>query len=235
MMNVCFKCGNYRPDKMIDPTGPYAICPECGHKHPFLYLPLLVVSGASGTGKSSVCNHLISRYQEAVLLDSDILWRAEFNQPENNYRDYFETWLRVCKNVSQSGRPVVLFGAGVGVPENMQDCIERRYFSEIKYLALVCDPETLAKRLLARPAWRGTREPAFIEEHQRFNQWFMNYHQDNQQPPITLVDTSQKSLEETTLEVATWIRKNQSHNESPAPDTWGTGEPNRSQPIQKRP
>ncbi len=28
MMNVCFQCGLYRADKMIDPAGPYAICPE---------------------------------------------------------------------------------------------------------------------------------------------------------------------------------------------------------------
>ena len=95
MMNVCFQCGMYHADKIIDPSGPFAICPECGHQHPFIYLPLLVVSGASGTGKSTVCNHLTGRYQESVLLDSDILWRSEFNKPNDNYREYFETWLRV--------------------------------------------------------------------------------------------------------------------------------------------
>lgn len=130
-MNVCFRCGMYRADKVIDPSGPYAICPECGYKHRFLQLPLLIVSGASGAGKSTVCHHLLGRVTQAVLLDSDILWRAEFNKPEANYRDFFETWLRVCRNISQSGRPVVLFGAGVGVPENIEDCVERRYFSKV--------------------------------------------------------------------------------------------------------
>jgi len=208
-MNVCFQCGLYRAEKVIDPTGPYAVCPACGHKHRFLLLPLLIVSGASGTGKSTVCQQLTGRYQEAVLLDSDILWRVEFNTPENNYRDYFETWLRVCKNVSQSGKPVVLFGAGVGVPENLEDCIERRYFSEIKYLSLVCTGEILAERLLQRPEWRGTRDQVFIEEHQRFNQWFINYNKDNNQPPITILNTSNKQIEETTKEVEAWIRENQ--------------------------
>lgn len=118
MMNVCLQCGTYRADKMIDRAGPYAICPEGGYKHRFLQLPLLIVSGASGAGKSMVYHHLLSRVTQAVLLDSDILWRSEFNAPDANYRDFFETWLRVCKNISQSGRPVVLFGAGVGVPEN---------------------------------------------------------------------------------------------------------------------
>jgi adenylate kinase family enzyme len=199
----------YHADKIIDPSGPFAICPECGYPHPFLYLPLLIVSGASGAGKSTVCNQLTGRYQESVLLDSDILWRSEFNKPEDNYREYFETWLRVCKNISQSGRSVVLFGAGVGVPENLEGCIERRYFSSITYLALVCSDDVLAVRLQQRPPWRGTRAPEYIQEHQRFNQWFINYKTNENQPPITLLDTGRKSLEETVQEVEAWIRKNQ--------------------------
>jgi broad-specificity NMP kinase len=208
MLNVCYKCGIYRADKTIDPTGPYAVCPECGHLHPFLYQPLLIISGASGTGKSTVCHHLVGHYQDAVMLDSDILWRNEFNNPKDNYREYFETWLRVCKNISQSGRPVALFGAGMGVPENLEGCVERRYFSSIRYLALVCSDDVLCERLKQRPAWRGTRNLEYMQEHQRFNQWFIDYHNNENQPPITIVDTSRKSITETTEEVEDWIRKN---------------------------
>jgi predicted kinase/DNA-directed RNA polymerase subunit RPC12/RpoP len=207
MMNVCFQCGLYRADKTIDPAGPYATCPQCGYKHRFLQLPLLIVSGASGAGKSTVCHHLLGRVAQAVLLDSDILWRAEFNKPEANYRDFFETWLRVCKNISQSGRPVVLFGAGVGVPENIENCVERRYFSKVHYLALVCSDEVLPERLQQRPAWRGAHEPAYIEEHVRFNQWFKSYNRNNQ-PAIKLLDTTAVSLEETAHQVGSWIDEN---------------------------
>jgi hypothetical protein len=199
----------YRADKTIDPDGPDAICPECGHRHRFLYLPLLIVSGASGTGKTSVCNYLTGRYQDCVLLDSDILWRQEFNLPDNNYREYFETWLRVCKNISQSGRPVVLFGAGFGAPDNLENCIERRYFPVIRYLALVSSDQILSERLQQRPAWRGTQEAVYIEEHQRFNRWFIQYNEEGKEPPIHLLDTSQKSLEETARGVEAWIRENQ--------------------------
>jgi broad-specificity NMP kinase len=200
----------YHADKIIDPSGPFAICPECGYRHPFISLPLMIVSGASGAGKSTVCNYLTGRYRESVLLDADILWRSEFNTPEGNYREYFETWLRVCKNISQSGRPVVLFGAGFGVPENLEGCIERRYFSSIRYLALACSDEILSQRLKQRPAWRATGNLEYIQEHQRFNQWFLNYNQRDNQPPITVLDTSQKSFEETTKQVEEWIRENQS-------------------------
>jgi hypothetical protein len=203
VFNVCHNCGLYRRDKIIDPAGPYAVCPECGHKHPFRQLPLLLVSGASGAGKSSVCNAMVGTIDQAVLLDSDILWRREFDKPEDRYRDYFETWLRMAKNISQSGRPVVLFGAGAGVPENIEPCVERRYFSGTHYLALVCDDEVLEERLRARPAWRGCGEPGYIENHIRFNHWFKEGQ--NGSHPIALIDTTHASLEGTVGQVRAWI------------------------------
>jgi hypothetical protein len=204
MMNVCFQCGMYRADKVIDPAGPFAICPECGFKHPFLQLPLLIVSGASGAGKSTVCQRLTGRIAQAVLLDSDILWRPAFNSPETSYREYFETWLRLCKNISQSGRPVALFGAGAGVPENLEGCIERRYFSNVHYLALVCSDSNLSERLQARPVWRGTRDSKYIEEHIRFNRWFKEY---VGVPEIERIDTTDTPPEETVTQVAAWIHQ----------------------------
>ena len=202
MLNICFQCGMYHADKQIDPSGPFAICPECGYKHPFRQLPLLVVSGASGSGKTTVCQSLLGQVNQSVLLDSDILWRSEFNIPDTNYREFFETWLRVCKNISQSGRPVVLFGAGVGVPGNIEGYIERRYFSKVHYLALVCSDEGLSERLRKLPVWRGTRESAFIDVQVRFNRWFKSY---NNQPAIRLIDTTGVASKQTALQVANRI------------------------------
>ena len=205
MMNVCFQCGIYRADKVIDPSGPFAICPKCGYKHQFQQLPLLIISGASGAGKSTICHQLLGQITQAVLLDSDILWRPEFNTPDTNYRNFFETWLRVCKNISQSGWPVVLFGAGLGVPENIENCIERRYFSNIYYLALVCSDEALSERLQQRPVWRGTQDPTYLEEHVHFNRWFKEY---DSQPIIKVVDTTNALPGETALQVSSWIDEN---------------------------
>jgi hypothetical protein len=205
MFNVCHHCGLYRADKLIDPSGPYAICPECGHKHPFRQLPLLIVSGASGAGKSSVCRGLLGKFDNVVMLDCDILWRSEFNRPENNPRDFFEMWLRLAKNISQSGRPVVLFGAGMGVPENVEPCVERRYFSDSHYLALVCADEILTQRLRERPAWRGSGDQAYIDTHTQFNRWFREGQ--NGDHSISLIDTTHAPLETTIEQVKTWISK----------------------------
>jgi DNA-directed RNA polymerase subunit RPC12/RpoP len=89
MWNICWRCGAYRVDKIVDPQGPVAMCPECGHRHPFRQLPLLLVSGASGVGKSTVCQALLGALADVVLLDTDILWRPDFNTPADNYRAFF--------------------------------------------------------------------------------------------------------------------------------------------------
>jgi len=167
-------------------------------------LPLLIVSGASGVGKSTVCHHLLGKLDDVVLLDSDILWRPEFDRPEDHYRDFFETWLRVCKNISQSGQPVVLFGAGIGVPENMEPCVEWRYFSELCYLALTCKDDVLVERLQRRPQGSKSREPAYIKTHVQFNRWFQE-HGSQAQPAVELLDTTGLSIEKTTGMVAAWI------------------------------
>ena len=206
MLNVCDSCGAYRADKIIDPAGPYAICPVCEYAHPFLRLPLLIVGGASGAGKSAVCRQLLGTLLDVVLLDGDILWRDVFDTPEDNYRDFFETWLRLAKNISQSGRPVVLFNAGMAVPHNVEPCVERRYFSTVYYLALVCDDEVLAERLRRRPAWRESSSPQWIADQLRFNRWFKQRAAEVT-PPVALLDTTEATVEETAASVKAWISR----------------------------
>jgi hypothetical protein len=166
-------------------------------------LPLLIVAGASGTGKSTVCHHLTGKLKEVVVLEADILWRTEFDKPEDKYRDFFETWLRMCKNISQSGKPVVLFCAG-GIPENVEPCVERRYFTEVYYLGITCEDEELERRLRSRPAWRNCGDEAYIEEHIRFNRWFKEERCQGE-PEIELLDTSGKPVGESVERVKTWI------------------------------
>ncbi len=204
MFNVCYQCGQYRADKIIDPSGPAAICPECGHRHPFRMLPLLVVGGASGTGKSSVLQKLAGSYTQAVLLEGDVLWRPEYNHPETGFRDFFEVWLRLAKNIHQSGRPVVIFNAGMGVPANIEECVERRYFSQVHQLGLVCADEVLETRLKARPAWRESGQDEWIRGQQEFNRWL---HESGPAQGVDLLETSDKDLEQTSAAAAEWIRR----------------------------
>lgn len=203
MFNVCPQCGEYSVEKLIDSSGPVAICPSCGYAHPFLQLPLFLLTGPSGVGKTTVCLELPSLLRECVILESDILWGAVSATAEKNYQDYRDVWLRVAKNVSQSGRPVVL--CGTAIPEQFETCPERRYFSALHYLALVCDDHLLEARLKQRPTWRRSGSAETIRTMLHLNQW-LKEHAFTTHPPMTLLDTSHQSLLETVREVAQWIR-----------------------------
>lgn len=205
MLNVCYNCGAYHADKIISPNGRLAICPACGYEHPFRPLPLLFVCGPSGAGKSTILQTLISGVESCVLLDGDILWQPEFLSPEDNNKRFFETWLRMAKNIGQAGKPVVLFLAGA-IPPNVEPCIERRYFAQTHYLSLLCDNEIMAQRLRQRPQWRQSDSQTFIDNNITFSEW-LKKNGPQQQPPITLLDTTHHTIQESAAQVAAWIRE----------------------------
>jgi len=196
MFNVCPNCGEYRVDKIVLPDGPYAVCPVCEYQHTFVRLPLFIVTGASGTGKSTTC--LAASTKDFVVMESDILYSDEFNKDLERYR---ELWLRVCKNIHQAGKPVILCGSCI--PSQFESCVERRYFSETHYLALVCDDEVLATRLRARPAWRRTSSDEYIARHVEFNRW-LKENARTTQPPMTLLDTTEITVAESVEQLLRW-------------------------------
>ncbi|SRR5579883_63966 len=204
MFNVCPRCGEYAGEKQIDPAGPFAICPHCSYAHPFLQQPLFIVTGASGAGKSAVCLALVPILKECVVLESDILWGIIPTTAEDNYRSYRNAWLRLAKNIGQAGRPVVLCGSAI--PEQFETCPERRYFSTLHYLALVCEEETLIERLKQRLAWRKSSSAEALERMAQFNRWLQE-HASTTQPPMTLYNTTNRSISETAEDIAQWIRQ----------------------------
>jgi len=202
MCNVCPHCGEYSVEKEIDPQGPFAICPFCGHRIRFVQLPLFVLTGASGTGKTTIALNLARSFHECVTMDSDMLWGVVPDTTRDGYSVFRDTWLRVAKNIGQAGRPVVLVGSAL--PDQFENCPERRYVAEIHYLAVVCDNDTLVQRLRARPAWRGSGAAAFIEDMLRFNT-YLKSHAGTSVPPMSVLDTTSSTIDESTAATIEWI------------------------------
>ena len=206
MINCCIRCGLYRADRHVAPDGSTR-CPQCGNREQRPRLPLLLVGGASGAGKSTVCHALTGAIDGVIPLEADVLWRPELASPADNYGAFVDTWLRLCKNIHYSGRPVVLFGAGFAVPENVEGRVERRYFSTVHYLALVCDDDELTRRLEARPAWRAQER---IGEQLAFNRYFRER---RAAPVVDLIDTTAPDLVSTVAAVGEWITEQLTENE----------------------
>jgi hypothetical protein len=137
-------------------------------------------------------------------MESDILWRSEYDTPRDGYRTYRTLWLRLAKNIGQSGKPVVLVGSGV--PAQFEVCSERRYFEVLHYLALIADDDVLEQRLLARPAWRQSASSDVLATMKSFNRW-LREHASTTTPPMSLLDTSHLSIEESASHALAWIRQ----------------------------
>lgn len=205
MTTVCTACGlSYEEPESAGPEG--FACPFCGERPPeFRLLPLFLVGGPAGAGKSSVLASLLGRFEEAVLIESDLLWRKEFNTPEDGYNDYTRLWLRLAAHIAQSGKPVALFGAGFAVPHGVEPVPERLLFSVVHYLGLTCEDEVLVSRLRARTKWRNTTDE-LVAEHVKFNHW-LKENAAKTSPHVTLLDTTSDSPAETAARVAAWIRE----------------------------
>ena len=93
---------------------------------------------------------------------------------------------------------------GTVVPPELEPLPERALFREVHYLALTCRADVLAARLRARPAWREWDEPR-IDEMLEFNDW-VTREAATMSPPMRLLDTTHRTVEDTAREVATWVR-----------------------------
>jgi predicted kinase len=163
--------------------------------------PLLLVGGPAGAGKSTIRTTLMGTVPEVVAMESDLLWRSEYEQDHEGFR---RLWLRLASEIALSGRPVVIFGAGFAVPHNLEPLPERAAFTSVHYLALTCDDEMLEQRIRARKPPRRT-DDAHVTEHVDFNRW-LRANASASTPPVTLVDTTRSTIDEAAARVASWIR-----------------------------
>ena len=163
-------------------------------------LPLFVVTGASCAGKSTACETLFRREKDYIVLESDILWNAFYDTPQDGYALYRHTWMELRANVSQCGLPCVL--CGCGTPEQFEPRPERAFFSDIHYLAVVCDDATMLRRM---KEGRGVTDEGWIDSSVQFNRWLWE-NAGTTTPPITLLDTSALTPEEAGDAIDRWIR-----------------------------
>lgn len=166
---------------------------------PTVKQPLFIVTGASGVGKTTLCEELFRREKDYIVMESDIIWNDFYDTPENNYRMFRKIWMNLCASISQSGKPVVL--CGCNTPEQMEDLEERQLFTEIHYLAVVADDKTLLRRMREG---RGITDQGWIDSSVHFNRW-LRENADKTAPKITLLDETERTMEESVEFAQQWI------------------------------
>ena len=188
----CLTCG---PAAILerDPAAPLLRCASCGDVTKVPALPLFVVTGASGVGKTTVTDPLRRLLPECVVFEGDSI-----NQIAALGWDVWrDTWLRVAHGVALGGRPMVLCTSLI--PSHLEALPARKLLGHIHFCNIDCPDDVLAARLRARPSWRHSNTEEAILTHQRFAAW-LREHID------PTWDTSTLTPDETAERIATWVR-----------------------------
>lgn len=154
MIGICTKCGNHQWDKEV--KGDEIHCPKCGNSWKFIKLPLFILTGCSGIGKTTTAMEIIRRKAEFTVLDGDMFYNIMPHETEEDYYDQVEQIGSLSKNLMQTGLPVLWTMAGN--LDKLPKTYNSRFFREIYCLALVCEEELLRARMRDG---RGIKTPFF--------------------------------------------------------------------------
>lgn len=194
MALVCSGCGDYI-QPIVSVESQSMRCPACHQVEAQRIGPLCIVTGTSGVGKTTVVPLLRILLPAWEIFDTDIIHAADWQQHRSN-------WLRLAHAIAQNGRHTLL--CGTLLPEDVDRCDHRPFFSKICYLNLHCDDATRAARLAARPAWRQSSSPEFITHHRQFAQWLLDHAVTDFDPPLFTVDTTHATPLETAQQIQRW-------------------------------
>lgn len=159
-------------------------------------LPLFIVTGASGVGKTAVVEELRRLLPEWAVFETDILWDSG-----GDWQFVRSNWLRIAHTLAQNGRPTIL--CGTMLPEDVDRCDHRDFFSHVHYALLHCDDAIRGARLRARPAWRGCTEE-FIAQHERFAHWLLRQGRLTCEPAMRVIDTTVEPAARVAEQIRDW-------------------------------
>ena len=199
MIAICPKCGSHEWNKEVAQN--YITCPNCQEKWSFIKKPLYILTGCSGIGKTTTAMELQKRTTEFVVLDADIFFNI---MPHDTDADYFaqvEQMESLSKNIMQCGKPVLWTMAGN--IDKLPQTYHSRFFDGIHVLALVCNDETLRKRMAEG---RHITDENWMNSSAEYNHFFKTHTQIGEVQFETL-DTEGKTVSEVAETTISWIKK----------------------------
>jgi hypothetical protein len=182
----------------MEPDDGVARCAACGSVDPHPVIrPLFVVTGASGSGKTTIFPELLSRMSGwCAVFDADWLIDPLGRAAKDGQIDwaaFTDTWLHVAHGVAQNGLPTLLLAPFI--PEHLDNLPGRAWIGEIHSLVLDCPDAERRRRMEARPRWRARD----IDAQTEFGRWLRK----NLSP---VIDTTRQSPSEVAETVAAWVR-----------------------------
>jgi broad-specificity NMP kinase len=149
-------------------------------------LPLFIVTGASGVGKTTVIQVLRDLMPEFVVFSTDID-NFGTTAAKLEYQDRYNLLLHFAYSVAMSGRGTII--CGTFMPWDAQKCDTYNKFSELCFINLHCDDSTRNSRLRNREDKAMWTED-MLKQHEQFAQWLLDNAETEYNPPMTTIDTT---------------------------------------------
>lgn len=199
MIDICPKCGNAAWGKKV--AGDRIFCPACGAQWGFIKLPLFVVTGASGVGKTATVQALQGMTRDFVCMDADFFYNIMPHETEDDNMSQSEQMALFSRNIMQCGKPVVWARAGnIGM---LDQGYGPRFFSGIYVLALTCPEEELRRRMTEG---RGIADENWVQSSVDYNRYFLE-HEYVRGVKFERLDTGSLTVREAAGAVEGWIRE----------------------------
>jgi len=165
-------------------------------------IPLFIVYGLSGAGKSSVVPQV-----DRGLGSGFNVYDMDCIVENNDYSQACRTWLRIAQSHARVGKHTVLFGSVADghrkhalTPYELSECGEYRLFGPVHKLLLHCDDASRTQRLRAR-RWEENeirRALALADDMLRAAQ----------ASRIPVIDTSHSPVPEVARHIRRWVLDN---------------------------
>ena len=195
MISICPCCGSNRWNKTA--TATHITCPECGHSWPYRRGPLLLLTGCSGVGKTTTAIRLFGMTKAFAVLDADMFYIPDDSQ--------LSSMLEKVGNLSaafnQQGTAILWTMAG-GL-DCIKDTYHQQFFSEIKCLALTCEPDELRRRMTEG---RGITDERWLNGSREYNEYFRT-HNELGDVHFDKLDITRLSPVEAAEQVLNWVKK----------------------------
>ncbi|QYR21069.1 AAA family ATPase [Paenibacillus sp. sptzw28] len=149
-------------------------------------LPLFIITGASGVGKTTVMQELRVQMPDFDIFSTDID-NFGTTAAKLEYQDRFNILLHFANFVSKSGRGTII--CGTFMPWDAQKCDVYNCFSEVYFINLHCNDTTRNNRLLNRED-KAMWTDEMLKEHEKFAQWLLDNAETAYNPPMPTIDTT---------------------------------------------
>ena len=200
-MHFCTSCEAGTPHRDPVPEQGTAICTQCGTENKIPSVPLFVITGGSGCGKTAVTQGLLRKRNPYFVVDSDYLChdRDSFGSWDNFYNFATIVSLTLARNL----RPIVLVG-GV-TPSQIEKARTAAYFSAVHFLVISCNPTTQTERLKGRYLHGVMKPPTPESISSALNQARFITEEAHSRPNATVLYTTNLTRDQTISKVDRWI------------------------------